>query len=150
MFDCQYHNCPGLNAWGLWITFWNYRNTVVFSECDVQEFRKKPSCATRYTSLKAKPKQKYSPLMNTPLPCSGLTLPWSQLRYQYPDRDVSVITKISLKSYQDLRYFLCVNLLQFWQILAQIWVSHRSNNKRSFYSKLQTHETLCERWEIAV
>ena len=59
--------------------------------------------------------------MNTPLPCSGLTLPWSQLRYQYPDKDVSVVTKISLKSYQDLRYFLSVNLLQFRQILAQIW-----------------------------
>ena len=55
VFDCQYHKCPGLNAWGLWITL-NYRNTVVFSECDIQEFRKKPSCATRYTSLKAKPK----------------------------------------------------------------------------------------------
>ena len=37
-------------------------------------------------------------------------------------------SKIAPKSYQDLRYFLYINLLQFYQILSQIRESHRNNN----------------------
>ena len=52
----------------------------------------------------------------------------SPLRYQYPPGGGNSVTKIAPKSYQDLRYFLCINLLQFCQILSQIRVSHRNNN----------------------
>ena len=32
---------------------------------------------------------------------------------QYPDEDGNAVTKIALKIYQDLQYFLCINLLKF-------------------------------------
>ena len=79
-----------------------------------------------------------------------LTVPWSPLRYQYPSEGGNCVTKIAPKSYQDLWYFLYINLLQFCQILSQIRVSHRSNNWRSPNTQRQTRETQCERVKIAV
>ena len=46
----------------------------------------------------------------------------------YPSEGGDCVTKIAPKSYQDFRYFLFINLLQFCQILSQIRVSHRNNN----------------------
>ena len=77
-------------------------------------------------------------------------LPWSPLRYQDPSEGGNCVTKIAPKSYQDLRYFLYINLLQFYQILSQIRESHRDNNKWSPYTQRQTRKTQCERVENAV
>ena len=106
---------------------WNNRSTVVFLWRDIQEFTKKVSFVTPIPTWKLN-------RIETPSASDYivtmflLTLPWSPLRYQYPSEGGNCVTKIAQKSYQDLRYFLYTNLLQFCQVLLQIRVSHRNKN----------------------
>ena len=105
----------------------NNRCTVVFMCRDIPEFTKKLSCVTpiptwKLNRIEIRSASDYIVTMFL------LTLPWSPLRYQDPSEGGHCVTKIAPMSYQDLRYFLYINLLQFCQILSQIRVSHRNNN----------------------
>ena len=145
--DFQYHDCHGLNSGRSVDSLKQQKHSGILVAR--QEFTKKLSCVTPIPTWKLN-------RIETPsasdyiITMFLLTLPWSPLRYQYPPWGWNCVTKIAPKSYQDLRYFLYINLLQFCQILSQIRVSHRNNNQRSPYTQRQTRERPCERVEIVV
>ena len=127
--DFQYHDCHGLIAERSVdsIKQQKHRSGILVAWRDIQEFTKKLSYVTPMPTWKLN-------RIETPSASDYivtvflLTLPWSPLRYQYSFEGGKCVTKIAPKSYQDLRYFSYINLLQFCQILSQTRVSHRNNN----------------------
>ena len=115
---CLTFNIMTAMAWmlgGLQIRL-NNRSTVVFLWRNIQEFTKKLSYETLIRTWKLNRLETPSASDYT-VTMFLLTLPWSPLRYQYPSEGGNYVTKIAPKSYQDLRYLLYINLLQFCQIL---------------------------------
>ena len=91
-----------------------------------------------WLGLKAKP--------NRNILCKGIhyyhVLVDVTIYYNIAMKARNAVTKIMLKSYQDLYYLFCIKLLQFCRILSQIKVSHIKQLTVTVYPVLNTWNTV--------